>query len=158
MTKRFQLTILLSYEIERGYTQLLKSRELVTQSPATFTFKFVNNSEEAFPSTTMRITFIERGQTVGTGGLRWVLPEEVNVPKIEVSKSSEVTVDYSFVPLTTGISELRLEFNEPPDTEIYLSKSAQSQYVRNRASYPFYVLGWQELETMKLLRRLIKGK
>ena len=63
-----------------------------------------------------------------------------------------------FTPLIAGLLQVRFEFIEKDDSEIYIYKGKSRATQRGGINYYFNVVKWQELEMLRLVRNFARRR
>lgn len=157
MGDRFDLHIELNYRLRTGYNKLLKPREWVRGMPVEIGAKVTNKSAQAFPGTTLGMSLVEHGQSMGVSSLSWSTTSKLQIPPLRPGDSTILEHLIGFVPLVEGLCEIRLNVEEPAKLEVWVTGWRQSEPRRREIRGFFSVVRWQEMEMISLLRKLGKG-
>jgi hypothetical protein len=157
MSTRYDLDIRLGYKYKTRYKGLHKPREWVRGMAVDVKMEVTNNSKMAFPGAKVNVTINEYGGAIGSRVLSWEPAEEILIPELDTGKSATVPL-INFYPLVEGLCEVRLELQAPDKSEVWVTGWRQSKPQQNTISGHFTVVGWQELEIIKLLSKLQKGE
>jgi len=153
MGKRFDLEVELDYNLSTPYNDLLWKGEWIRGFEVLFTATIVNKSEEIFPGTRIKVSLEEGGSSPGIGVTKtWT--HRIEVPKLE-PEDYITSIKYWYFPEYEGVHRIVLEPEKPKRYEIWFSGSQQETPVLNRFSSSFFVVRWQELEIIELLKKLV---
>lgn len=157
MGERYDLEIDFDYKLQTGYNKLLQPREWVRGMLVEVKIRVTNRSAKAFPGAKVTRTFIEHGQSIGPSPLRWGAVKETEIPKLEPSGSATLE-PLTFSPLMEGLCEVKVDVEEPLDSEVWVTGWRQSIPIRKEISEHFISVRRQEMEIIKLLRKLQEGR
>lgn len=153
---RYDLEIQLGYKYKTRYKGLHKSREWVRGMSVDVKIEVTNNSRRSFPGAKINTTINEYAGSMGAGVLSWGQEGEILIPKLGPGKSADVPL-IDFYPLVEGLCEVRIDVQAPAKSEVWVTGWRQTKPRQNTISGHFTVVGWQQLEIIKLLSKLQKG-
>lgn len=156
MSTRYDLEIKVSYKYKTRYKGLHKPREWVRGMSLDVKLEVTNNSKIAFPGGKVNATINEYGGFMGPAVLSWATGGEILIPKLRPDESADVPL-MDFYPLVEGLCEVRIEVQAPAESEVWVTGWRQPKPQQNTISGHFTVVGWQQLEIIKLLSKLQKG-
>ena len=156
MSTRYDLEIIIGYRLKKEYSKLLKSHEWVRGIRVDLNMEVTNNSKKAFPGTKVNSAIKEYGGAMGTGLLSWGPVEQILIPEMAAGESVTLPLMY-FYPLVEGLCELSLDLLAPDNSEVWVTGWRQGKPQQKTISVYYTVVGWQELEIIKLLSKLQKG-
>ena len=154
MSKRFDLEITLDYSMNTPYKDILWKGEWVRGFTVSFTITITNKSEYAFPGTAAKIILEEHG-SLRDSDLVYTFSPLLRIPILE-PEAYTTSSEYEYTPQVEGVCEIILESSVFKRKDIAITGSMRKTSVRNRVSGRFFVIRWQELETIQLLRKLVE--
>ena len=156
MARRYDLDIQLEHSPVKGYREVIKQREWIRGYPVEFVLHVTNGSPGEFPGAGVSANITEHGPYAGLQPLKWSIRTKVEIPRLEVGGVAQVG-GFGFIPLVEGICEVTLILDEPKDSEVWITGWRQPEPRRKEIHALYMVVGWQELEMIRLLRKLVKG-
>lgn len=153
MGKPFELEVIIDYNMNTPYKDILWKGEWVRGFAVSFSATITNKSEYAFLGTTFKVSLVEHSPLISSK--IWTWTPGIVVPKLEPEayiKSSE----YEHTPQFEGVCEVILESGILKRENIAVSGSMRKTAEKNRISSQFVVVKWQELEIIQLLRKLVE--
>jgi len=152
MSKRFDLEVTIDYDLSTPYNDLLWKGEWVRGFEVLVTTISVNKSEYVFPGSRIKVSIEEGGLSPGIRVTK-IWEHKIEVPKLEPEEYN-TSIKYWYFPEYEGVYRIVLEPEKPKRHEIWFSGSQQEAPVWNRYSYSFFAVRSQELEIIKLLKKL----
>ena len=153
MSKLFDLEVTLDYNLNTPYGDILWKGEWVRGFAVSFTVTITNKSEYAFPGTFTKVLLVEHS-SLRDSDLVYTFTPVIIVPKLE-PEAYVTSLEYEYTPQFEGACEIILESEAFKRKEIMISGSMKKTAIRNRINSRFFVLRWQELEIIQLLRKLV---
>ena len=153
MSNPFDLEVTLDYNMNTPYKDILWKGEWVRGFAVSFTATITNRSEYMFPGTTIKVVLEEHGSLRDTD-LLYTFTPVIEVPALE-PETYITSSEYEYTPEFEGVCEILLESDIFKRKEITITGSMEKTPVRNRISSRFFVVRWQELEIIQLLRKIV---
>lgn len=151
MGKILYLDFTLDYKFNTPYNDILWKGELVRGFAISFTVTITNRSEYVFPGTAIRTSINDHRSSAGAvPALTW---PRFLVPRLNPD-THFTSPEYTYTPQYEGVCEIILDSEAFKRREINISGSMQKTPVPTRISSRFFVIRWQELEIIQLLRKL----
>ena len=156
MARGFELEIELDYNTDTPYNDILWKNDWVRGFTVTFTFTITNKSQYVFPGTTIKVILEEHSSLRETDLVRTYSPL-IEIPELEPN-AYIVSAEHEYTPRLEGMCEIVLASPAFKRKEVVISGSMQRTAVQTRISSLFTVIGWQELEIIQLLRKIVNRK
>ena len=154
MSKPFELEVILDYNMNTPYKDILWKGEWVRGFTVSFSATFTNKAEYVFPGTTFKLSLKEYSSLPGLGKV-WTWTPGVVVPRLE-PEAYITSSEYEYTPQLEGVCEIVLESGVLKSKNITVSGSMRETVDKNSISSQFIVVRSQELEIIQLLRKLVE--
>jgi len=153
MSKPFELEVIIDYNMNTPYKDILWKGEWVRGFTVTFSATITNKSEYVFPGTTFKVSLVEHSSLISSK--IWTWTPGIVVPRLE-SEAYFTSSEYEHTPQFEGVCEIIFESGILKSKNITVSSSMQKTADKNSISSQFVVVRWQELEIIQLLRKLVE--
>lgn len=151
MSKPFELEVIIDYNMNTPYKDILWKGEWVRGITVSFSVTITNKSEYVFPGTTFKVSLIEHSPLISSK--IWTWTHGIVVPRLE-SEAYFTSSEYEHTPQFEGVCEVILESGILKRENITVSGSMRKTAEKNRISSQFVVVRSHELEIIQLLRKL----
>jgi hypothetical protein len=152
VAKIYYVDLSLNYKFSTPYNDTIWKGEWVRGFAVQFSITVNNRSEFYSPGAYIRASVTEHHSS-SKAGTAHTWPRFL-VPRLKPD-TQFTSPEYEYTPLFEGACEVMLDSDMFKRREINISGSMQRTAIPTRISSRFFVVRWQELEIIQLLRKLV---